>query len=210
MPHMIRSFLRDKTLAAIGFALAIVSAAAAGCSFGGSAGSLRAQSLGDDPVVLYGTFKQVYFSHDEKESTSFMLSDVPIDDLLNGSIQNGQLLHVRLLWMPKAGSTPMDSTATNASIRFVVIAGGEVGVYSGAGFAVPDSDLTGARAKVTLYDATVQLQDATAGFRDLLSPAHVSGSFTAIRDERLTQQMQRAASQLTTTALGKTRFVLAH
>jgi len=191
-------------------AIIAMSPTLAGCSWGGSAGSLRAQSLGDDPVVLYGTFKNVFFSHDEKKSTSFMLSDSPIDQLLDGQVKTGQILHVQLLWMPKAGSTPMDSTATNASIRFVVIAGGEVGIYSGAGFAMPNNDLTGSRATLTLYDATLQLQDATAGFRDLLSPAQLSGSFTAMHDNATTLQMQRAASQLATNAIGKTRYVLAH
>lgn len=200
------------TRLALGCALMVVAVLHTGCSLGswtGSSGSLRTQSLGRDPAVLYGKFKHVYFSHDVKDSTSFMLSDAPVEDLLNGRVQNGQLLHVRLLWMPVAGSTPVKSTATNASIRFVVIAGGEVGIYSGAGFAMPDSDLTGNRASLSLYDATLQLQDATSGFRDLLSPAQMSGSFTARRDDDMTRQLQRAASQLATNALEKTRFVLA-
>lgn len=194
----------------MGFAVALLLGvlALSGCAaWRGSAGSLRAESLGDDPVALYGNFQSVYFSHDIKGMTSFMLADAPLKDILAGEVANGQMLHVQLLWLPKAGSTPMEASATNASLRYVVIANGEVGIYSGAGFAMPEQSLESSKVTLTLRDASLQLQESTAGFADLLSPAQMTGSFTAIRDEQKTRQLNRAASQLVTNALGKTRLV---
>ncbi len=178
--------------------------------FGSDNGSIRAESLGDDPAVLTCEFTSAWFSYDANAGASFMMSDISDEDLMAGKVADGQLLHVQVLWVPLAGNTPMDSSATNASIRYVVISNGEVGVYSGAGFAEPDDDLDSDRVWVTLADATLQLQESTAGFHDLLSPAQLSGSFTATRDEQKARQVNRAASQLVTNALGKTTFVRAN
>jgi hypothetical protein len=123
-------------------------------------------------------------------------------------VKSGQILHIQLLWVPLAGSTPMDPTATNASIRYVVIADGEVGIYAGAGFAVPADDLTDNTVGISLRDASLRLQQSTSGFNDLLSPAQLSGGFTALRDEQKTKQMNRHASQLVTNAFGKTTLVM--
>lgn len=182
--------------------------AVAGCTWtGGTGGAIRARSLGDDPVLLQGSFKNVYFSYEPNAEASFIFSDVSLNQVSAGDVQTAQVLHVQLLWDPVAGRTPMEPSATNASIRYVVIANGEVGVYSGAGFAIYSGKLTDKRVTLTLRDASLQLQDATAGFNDLLSPAHMTGSITAQRDNDKARQMHRAASQIVTTALGKTRLV---
>ena len=109
-----------------------------GCHIQRSAGSLRAQGLGDDPALLSGDFRRAYFSNDSSTGPSFMLFDVPIDGVVQGNVQNGQILHIDLLWLPKPGATPLENDATNATIRYVVISHGEIGVYGGAGFAMPD------------------------------------------------------------------------
>ena len=179
-----------------------------GCTWTGSTkGAIRAQSLGDDPVLLQANFKNVYFAYDPNNEPSFILCDVPLNQITSGEGTSAQVLHVQLLWDPVAGRTPMESSATNASIRYVVIANGEVGVYSGAGFALYSGNLTDKRVTLTLRDASLQLQEATAGFNDLLSPAHMTGTITATRDNDKARQMHRAASQIVTNALGKTRLV---
>lgn len=185
-----------------------ISIAVAGCTWsGGSAGAIRAQSLGDEPVVLEGNFKNVVFAYDPSVEPSFILSDAPLNQMTTGDATAAQVLHVQLLWDPVAGRTPMEASATNASIRYLVIANGEVGLYSGAGFAIYRGSLQSKRITITLRDATLQLQDATPGFNDLLSPAQLTGTFTAVRDDDKARQMHRAASQIVTNALGKTRLV---
>ena len=178
-----------------------------GCQHFSSQGTIRINSLGDNPVVLTAEFHTVGFDHQPDAETSFWLSDVSIDDLMSGTVINGQILHIELLWLPRPGSTPIDSSATNASIRYIVIANGEVGVYIGAGFVMPHNDLDSSRLTVTVRDASLKLGDSTDGLVDLLSPAHLSGQFTAHRDPDLTRQFRLAASQFVTDALGRTRFV---
>jgi hypothetical protein len=199
-----------RTLTHRSWVIFLAAIALTGCSWvGGSKGAIRAHSLGNDPVLLQGNFRNVFFAHESNGEPSFILSDVPLDQIASGEAKTAQVLHVQLLWDPVAGRTPMEPSATNASIRYVVIANGEVGVYSGAGFAMYSGKLASdKRITLTLRDASLQLQDATAGFNDLLSPAQMTGTFTALRDDAKARQMHRAASQIVTNALGKTRLVL--
>ncbi len=189
--------------------LAIVMAAVAGCagSGHGSAGSVRSESLRADAVVLGASYLTVVYAHDPEEDTTFLLTDMAIEDLLAGTVVDGQVLHIDLLWEPKAGATPMDIDATNASVRHVVISGGEVGVYGGAGFVVPRGSPGSDTLTVALRDATVRLLDSTGGFLDPLSPARLTGTFTARHDPELALRISRAISQIVTNALGRTRFV---
>jgi hypothetical protein len=166
-----------------------------------------ATSLGTNPVVLPCDYVTAFYAHDEATETMFFLTDVPVDDLLSGKVTRGSVVHLDLLWSPKPGSTPMDRSATNISIRFVVFADGEVGVYGGAGFALPDGDAGTATLGLELRDATLTLLDSTDGFNDLLSPARLTGELTARLNEKRTEQMRFAVSQLVTNALGHSHFV---
>jgi hypothetical protein len=179
-----------------------------GCWAGGVGGSLRSVSLGDNTVIFPTDFKIACYLHDPSTgTTSFMLSDVSPEKMIEGDIKDGQFMHVELLWVPLAGQTPMDSSATNASIRYIVISKGEMGIYGGAGFAYPYRDPGASSIRVALEDASIQLLQSTAGFNDLLSPAQMTGTFTARLDDKTTRQMNYAASQIVTNALGRTQFV---
>ena len=118
-------------------------------------------------------------------------------------------MHLELLWVPRAGATPMDSSATNVTIRHIVMSGGEVGVYGGAGFAIPGSDPGAARLRISVRDTTLRLLDSTDGFKDPLSPTRVVGSFTAKLDPVKSLKLRHAMSQLVTNALGRSTYVRA-
>lgn len=185
-----------------------VTATLAGCSgASGRGGSLRSESLGTQPVVLDADFQTVVYSHDPEGDTSFFLSDIPLEDLVATYPSDGQVMHIELLWNPKPGLTPMDSSATNVSIRHVIISGGEVGVYGGAGFALPHGGLGGRKLSVTISDATMRLVESTGGFTDPLTPARITGGFTASLDPLLSRKLHRALSQLVTNAIGRPRHV---
>ena len=183
--------------------------ALSGCRIGAAPtmGQLKAIGLGDRPVVLPAEYIHVVYSSREAGETTILLSDVPAEQLLRGAIDRGQVMHIELLWLPKAGATPMDASATNASIRHILIVDGEVGVYGGAGFAMP-ADRPGERTmKVTVRDATMKLLESTDGFNDRLSPARLSGTLTATRDPALVRKLHRAISQFVTNAMGERRIV---
>jgi hypothetical protein len=181
--------------------------ALAGCSTGGSSGSLIAEALGTNPVILPREYVTGFYADHDATETSFLVADVPLEKLLSGKVTRGIVVHLDLLWVPEPGSTPMDRSATNVSIRFVVFADGEVGVYGGAGFAIPDGKAGATTLGLELRDASLTLLDSTDGFVDLLSPARLTGTVSARLNEKRTHQMLYAVSQLVTNALGHSRFV---
>jgi hypothetical protein len=185
----------------------VMLAALAGCQAPPTSGALRAESLGTNPVVLPREYVIGFYATRDATETSFLLADVPLEKLLSGKVTRGNVVHLELLWEPQAGATPMDSSATNVSIRFVVIADGEVGVYGGAGFAIPDGKAGAVTLSLELRDASLTLLESTDGFVDLLSPARLTGTVTARLNEKRTHQMLFAVSQLVTNALGHSRFV---
>ena len=192
---------------------AIVTAATvvAGCR-GGSPGTgkIRSVSIGPLPVMLVGDFPTVVYTHEEDGDTSFFLTDVPVSELLEGGVPDGQFVHIELLWAPKAGATPMDESATNVSVRHVVMSAGELGVYGGAGFALPARKPGAARLNVAVRDTNLRLMESTDGFTDPLTPTCLVGSFTAELDPVLSLKLRRALSQVVTNALGRTTFVRAN
>ncbi len=101
----------------------------------------------------------------------------------------------------------MDSSATNVSIRYIVFAVGEVGIYGGAGFAMPHGTIGEGTVSLSLRDASLTLLDSTDGFVDLLSPARLTGKLTANLDRNQSQRMAWAVNQIVTNALGYTRLV---
>ena len=64
--------------------------------------------------------------------------------------------------------------------------------------------------QVSLRDASLTLLDSSDGFRDLLGPTQLTGTFTAVHDPRRCRQLHYAISQLVTDALGRSRFVRSH
>jgi hypothetical protein len=194
--------------------VAILSVAAmTGCEtsraivLGRPSGDVRVQSLGVDPVSLRGQFTQAVYANGEAVEWSFILSTVSADDLAAGRVTDGQILHIELLWIPRAGSTPIEVTATNASLRYVIISGGEVGVYGGAGFVKPRGRPGDRAMSLSLREASLRLLHSSDGFVDLLTPALASGSLIAELDTRRTRILHHAASQFVTDSLGRSIIV---
>ncbi len=179
----------------------------AGCVSGRVSGSLRAESLGEDRVYLDGVYETAVYADFNSTEISFYMTDIPLDDLLAGNITTGMVVHADLLWEPAPGKTPMDSSATNVTVRYIVFTDGEMGVYGGAGFAIPKGEPGKGSVSLVLRDASITLLDSTDGFVDLLSPARLTGKITAGLDERCSRQMAYALNQLVTNALGYTRLV---
>ena len=180
---------------------------AAGCASGRVSGSLRAESLSDNRVYIEAVYETAVYADFNAIETSFFMTDIPMDDLLAGNVTTGMVVHFDLLWEPTAGKTPMDSSATNVTVRYIVFANGEMGIYGGAGFAMPKGKAGEGSMTLTLRDASMMLLDSTDGFVDLLSPARLTGTLTAGFDEQRSRQMAHALNQIVTNALGYTRLV---
>lgn len=189
-------------------ALAAVSAlmTGGGCASKTGSAELALQGEGRERRRLTSDFETAAFMPGES-NTSIYLSDVPLEALLDGSAVTAQIVHVELLWEPRPGRTPLDPGATNASVRYIVFVDGEVGIFGGAGFVSFRGGLDRSRVKFEVQNASMQLIEGTSGFRDLLSPASLSGEVVAVRSEERTLRLRQVVSQRVTDAFGETKIV---
>lgn len=188
--------------------LAALIVAAGGCQTAivRGAGDLRASS---DTASLPVSANVNVFAFERGSDASFYLTDCNPDALVRGDVTRGQLLHVEFLWVPKAGETPMDDSATNITLRHVVIVDGEVGIYVGTGFARIRGALDEDEVGLSIRASTMRLAESTEGFRDVLGVATIRGEIEAVRDPQLARTLHRAASRLVTRAVGEARWVRA-
>lgn len=186
--------------------------AAAFCCLGGCGVSaperLEVTSAGDTPRTLrtdlgVGTYAQ------ETANTSFVLTDMTVEELEEPGEHFGHVLHVNLLWIPKAGKTAVDPAATNTSIRLVIFSGKEVGIYGGGGFAWPNGEPGAEEFGIDIVGSSLSLLAATDGFVDLLSPAQLTGRLLSRHDDDQTRRMRRATSQFVSNALKRVQWVSA-
>lgn len=175
-------------------ASAIALSAAVGCRSTGRVdgdGRLVARSESEQGAVLRTRLATAIYAHDPGGDTVFVLSDVSRTALLDGNLTRGQVIVIDLLWPPKAGSTPINGEATNTSVRQIVLIDDEAGSYAGAGFAMPSGSPDNGPLRLELWDTTIRIDAASSGFRDMLSPATLTGGFTAIRDDAAVRQIVR-------------------
>ena len=178
-----------------------------GCVSPRTGGPLRAVSVNQDPVELRANFNESFYMENDGSIASFLLSDTPIEQLMAGEVERAQVLHVELLWSPRPGATPLSSSATNATLRYLVFVDGEVGIYGGTAFIRHNRSIGSRRMSVSIAQGTIRLLESTPGFVDRLSPGTFSGSFTTERDERSAARLRYAANQIATNAIGRPRYL---
>jgi len=166
----------------------------------------RARSGGTTPAG----FTSGMYSVQGKSAITVLLTDGPAE-------APRRALIVRMFWRPKAAATPLDETATNATVQYIVFgdrdADGKgkapVGIYSGGGFLYPESEVGMTNLQANLWQATLTLADASEGFEDTLGPSILTGRFTARRDDEGIVEAIRQVNIAVSEALGVPRFVRA-
>ncbi len=176
-------------------------------------GSLRIESRQHDKIDVGSSFDVGFFSMDEKNAITVVL--------IEGEPDNpSAAMTVRMFWLPRVGATPIDRTATNASVNYIVFGPSlssrgpaadrtEVGVYSGAGFLYLNSDPSARQLRAGIWEANIQLSDGSLEFIDQIGPSLLTGSVRATRDDQRVDQLIRKLSQHTTSRLGYVRLVSA-
>jgi len=139
--------------------------------------------------------------------TSLWMTDLSYKQIENGDIQNGQILHIEMLFPPRAGETPIDPAATNLSLRYIVISNNEVGVYEGGGFGYPIGGHEDGEMSLRVEPSGLALAEKTDGFVDLLSPATLSAVFSGTCDDMAGHRLADGIDQFVTNALGRTIYV---
>jgi len=189
--------------------LAILALACTGCAGPRGSGELRVEARGAQRARLNTNFDTAVYHPNDHNVASFYLTNANVEELLEGKIDEGQIVHIELLWNPIAGRTPLDESAANISVRHIIITGGQAGVYGGAGFATASGDVGEDTIKLSIPDATLSLLDSTPGFADMLSPALLIGDVKAVHDPSLAKKLGLAASQVVTNMLRKPQYVRA-
>lgn len=128
------------------------------------------------------------YSAGDRNTADVYITDLPAQALdPNADLKgvSGQLVHIHLFITPEAGNTPIASSACSASVRYVVIADGRIGVYGGGGFLNPSTSPGDRVLAGTLRDATLRLVSATNEFGDRLGASKLDCSFRVTLDQRL-------------------------
>lgn len=191
--------------------MAALVTAGLGCaaSSGARDTDLTIQSRANPEDIAAGGFDAGVYSYDGPSSITVLLTDGPVD-------APNRALIVRMFWMPKAAATPLDETATNATVQYIVFgpATGErgrraVGIYSGGGFLYPENETDGNALSANLWQATLTLADSSEGFEDTLGASILRGRFAAIRDDEGIVNAVRLVNIAVSESLGVPRFVRA-
>ncbi len=170
----------------------------------GGVGGLTA--VGASTLSLPLEFDSVVYSLNDA-SESYWMSDVSLDEIAAGKVENGVLAHVQLLWRPYPGKTPTGASALNLAVRVLVISNGEMGLYSGGGFGDPSGDVGSDLVELVVMGSSVTLVAKSAGFVDLLSPGALLVDVAARLSPDEAVRYRRAAAQLITNKLQEPRWV---
>lgn len=95
-----------------------------------------------------------------------------------------QLIHVKVFWMPRPGTTFAESSQTNATITYCLISGSQAISYEGAGFVYFEPSRDGATLTGQIESSTLAPRRSVDKGADILGPCRLTGSFSAVRDER--------------------------
>lgn len=137
-------------------------------------------------VVLRPAPVTAVYRYDDSNTMDIVVSDLPLTDLvqaIEAGNASGNVTHIHLFFRATPGQTALDPTASNSTIRHVVFASNEVGVYGGGGLLRISTDGGAPQMGATVRDATVRLLYASDGFIDRLGAAELSGAIRAERDD---------------------------
>lgn len=164
--------------------LPLLAALPLGC---GGSSTLRIASNTHDaalePRWSTGVYRQL-----DSGTAEVYLSDLSMDRLramLDGRapLEPAVVMRISMFIRPKAGRTPIDSTACSATIACIVVSGPALGVYGGGGFILPASAPGVSEFKGSLLDASLRLTSSRGPFEDRLDAAIITGGVRAIRDD---------------------------
>ncbi len=172
--------------------------AAGGCGFSRSGGPARLQSLQNANALEASLPTRIYAARDADTADIYM-TDLPSSVWESGadvSDMSGTLVHVRMFIRPRAGRTPIADTASTATIRVMVLAKGEIGVYGGGGFFVNSGNPGKERFRGGVRDAALRLVSSTSGFVDRLGACAFTGEVSGSRDPAAAEAIERALTAL--------------
>lgn len=151
---------------------------------------------------LEATFPTVVYTETGQTGADILLTDLTLDELDPNSDPaelTGRIVRISMVIRPKPGATPIDPTAANATVQYLILSRGAIGLYSGGAFINPGKRLA-ARAGLETETMTAKIRGgalrltaSTDRFEDLLGSARMEAQFEALPDEALAR---RASAKL--------------
>jgi len=183
-----------RTRRALFLPLALAGAFAASCSpllLSSAPASLEIRS--SDASLAPDWLTAVYTS-DDPNTADVYLSDLPLDllaaeDPAALDAHPGSIIHIHYFLTPKAGRTPIDTRAANATVQHLVLVPnpqgglGFAGLYGGGGFLLPSGNPGGRTFSARIRDGSHALLRAGPGFNDRLGHAVIEGAIAARKDD---------------------------
>lgn len=173
--------------------------ALAGCSgVTHSSGSGRLTSV-EQGATLGSSFNTQVYSGSDPNSVDFYITDLPDTVWKQGgdvSGVTGQLVHIHMFITPKAGRTPIATTANTATVRWLILTQGRIAVYGGGGYFQRSGDVGDESLSGVLADSTLRLVHASPGVADRLGPSVLSMGVSANKDDATAAALSRAFSSL--------------
>ncbi len=171
--------------------------------FGGSGGSLSVTSITGDEEEIRGTFQSGIYTTSDKNTATMILYDGPPENPVAA-------VTIRMFWNPNAGRTPIDATATNSTIQYILFGpegGKTVAIYSGAGYFYPNSTVGKATFTGSIWQSSLRISDMSEGFDDKIGLAQMEGKFTVTRDDLGIDGALHKLNVQVRERLGRTRLV---
>lgn len=195
-----RKFLPLPILAAGALSISALSACST-IGIGGTAGSSTTRDA--QGLTFDSEYPTRAYRFDDKNTADVYLTDLSDDELSafftesrDWSQISGTLAQVHLFLKPKPGRTPIEPTAASASIRWIVITQGEVGVYDGAGFMIPGGNITKNSISGSIRNAPLRLTRRTGGFADPLITPEINIKFGTKLDIQSANELASRAEAL--------------
>jgi hypothetical protein len=194
-----------RILTAAALAATALMTSCAGFAVGGASGSSTTRSANN---LVFNVEYPIRVSQGTDPNTAdIYLTDLSDDELSaifaqprNWSGITGTLTHVHLFIAPEPGKTPIESTAASATIRTIVIAQGEIGVYDGAGFLLPGGSIEKGRVSARVRNAPLRLTRRTPGFADPLVTPEMDLSFSVRQDVQAASELDDRVEALSAAA----------
>ncbi len=157
----------------------------AGCSAPMLHTGIQISSFERSAVLKPAIRSSGYRAEDDASATIF-LSDIPLEELAAADSLDsltGSLIEIHSFLTPKPGKTPIDTTASTTTIRLIVFADGQFGLYGGGGFLFPKGQPGDSTFGGRIKHGSVRFLAATSGFADRLGAAEFDAGFTAPEDD---------------------------
>jgi len=173
---------------------------------GGSSGS--STTTDSEGLTFDAKYPTRAYQFADKNTADVYLTDLSDDELSafftesrDWSQISGTIAQIHLFLNPKPGRTPIEPTAASASVRWIVITNGEIGIYDGAGFMLPGRRVAKGYISGSIRNAPLRLTRKTPGFSDPLITPEIDIKFATKLDEQsaieLASRVQALAAKAT-------------